>query len=1050
MLPLRIFISSPGDVGSERAVAVAVCERLQLEFRGIVHLETYLWERSLLRATDTFQAQILDVQEADLAIFILWARTGTALPERFHRSDGSRYASGTEYEFEHAMTGYEVSGRPDILFYLKTAEVRISVKAREHRRQQTSELDAVNQFVDKWLRNADGSFKSAFYDFETAARFEELLEIHVREWIRERLKRVAPISTPRMWEGSPFRGLQPFDFEHSLIYCGRTGLIAEVIDLLRLRAESGRGFLMIIGMSGAGKSSLVRAGILPMLARPRVIERVVAWRRAVFRPSESQSSLWAGMAAALTEQQALPELAEEGAPVETLLRKPETLTLALQRALQRATQKAHEQIVGSDPESRVRLVLVIDQFEEIFEETITPEERAGVVVALATMVRSRQVWAMVTMRADFYARCAELPEAFRDLIERDGLYTVGWPRPAEISQMIRRPAAMAALSFERRGDPEEGLDDLLRDTAAEQPTVLPLLEFTLDELWKRSAGSGLLRFSDYEALGGLHGALRQRANEEFGRLPASARAALHPLLASLVRADPKDDRLIVESRVPRAQLAGVPGCETLINAFVHAHLLVTDRAPDGTPVIGLAHEALLREWPPAAEWIEQNRELLRLRASIAAAAALWRDSRKSSDRLLLGSLLNDASKLLTVNPTALAPEERSFVEASRSEARRRQRRRALLGATAGVVVAAVVMISMNGLSPLLHALSVVQTVPTVWTSDQRVPLSPLTRANLAQSADWLIATLRPQLEDMRPRPELTPWAVAQMWAALHGLDPSLSDSSARLREFMTAQRSADCQCWRETEDKLPHTLATAWVFYALALYDQPATAQEIVSVLDRQRGDGWWSMYPSTPDPKNASTSATTWTIVALHQQLRKNLVAPEHKARVAGAIRKGTDWLRSKVLPGRARWNEYPPESIAEKKEEFLAVSALVLYALRTTADVREFDASWLAELPQLVPSATENETARGEVFRSATQLTLDEVRHYRFPWMLRATVDAFGAGTVWQKARATVWVENAFKRALSDDDFHREKWTMAEALFGIRHAILCVSDDIKPSDSC
>jgi hypothetical protein len=78
---------------------------------------------------------------------------------------------------------------------------------------------------------------------------------------------------------------------------------------------------------------------------------------------------------------------------------------------------------------------------------------------------------------------------------------------------------MAGLSFEKRGDPEEGLDDVLRDAAAEHPSVLPLLEFTLNELWKRSGSSRILRFQDYEDLGALHGALRQRADEEFERLP---------------------------------------------------------------------------------------------------------------------------------------------------------------------------------------------------------------------------------------------------------------------------------------------------------------------------------------------------------------------------------------------------------------------------------------------------------------------------------------------------------------------------------------------------
>ena len=157
---------------------------------------------------------------------------------------------------------------------------------------------------------ADGTFKSAFYNFEKTAQFEELLEVHLRDWIRERLKAAEVVdSTQGQWKGSPFRGLQAFDFEHALIYCGRTGLVSELLDVLRRRGASGHGFLMVTGMSGVGKSSLVKAGLLPILMRPRVVEHVIAWRRADVqaerrRPYPARH----GFAAALLEPHALPEI----------------------------------------------------------------------------------------------------------------------------------------------------------------------------------------------------------------------------------------------------------------------------------------------------------------------------------------------------------------------------------------------------------------------------------------------------------------------------------------------------------------------------------------------------------------------------------------------------------------------------------------------------------------------------------------------------------------------------------------------------------------------
>ncbi len=1038
VLQLRVFVSSPGDVGAERGVALAVAERLQFEFRGQVKLETYLWERSLLRATDTFQAQIVDISEADLALFILWARMGTPLPpEQFSRSDGSQYASGTEYEFERARDGYDQKRSPEILCYLKTAEVRLSMKDREQRSQQVAELDAVSQFVDKWFRNADGTFKSAFYNFEKTAQFEELLEVHMRDWIRERLKDAEVVENARgQWKGSPFRGLEAFNFEHALIYCGRTGMVSELLDVLRRRAAAGHGFLMVTGMSGVGKSSLVRAGLLPILMRPRVIEHVIAWRRAEFKPSTGDRTLLGTFAAALLEPEALPGLAADADRMEALLRDPPALTMAVTRALERVNQQQDAANPVHDPKGMAHLVVVCDQFEEIFDEGVSAADRADFCESLRTMILTGQVWIIATLRADFFSRCAELPERFRDLfVERGGIFTVGGPRPPEIAQMIRRPAVMAGLRFERRGDPEEGLDDVLRDAAAGNPTVLPLLEFTLDELWRRSAGSGVLKFADYEDLGGLHGALKIRADEEFARLPPNVQASLPTVLAALVHSDPTDERLILQNRVSLAQFSHSPDCLALIDAFVSAHLFVGDHGTDGMPVIGLAHEALLREWPPAVRWIEQSREMLRLRAGIAAAAALWRNAGYGDSRLMSGDLLKDAGRLLSSSADMLNAEERRFIETSLTQARRSRSQLIRRATAAAALIVLAILLPVIGFQQISYDFAFARAIPKVWNGERQAPVSANALANLQVSIDALAGYLRAQGADMGKRPELNSWAVAQIWIALDGLDPEVASGGPRLREFMSATRDPNCQCWRETEDKLPHTLATAWVIYALAHYGQPATKQEIEFVLSRQGQTGWWPMFPATADEANASTSATAWTALALHHQLENNLVAPEQRAAVATAIQKSVDWLAGRALPGKARWTEYPPGLIFEKTLDYLAASALVVHTLHTVAASHTFDALWLDQLPARVPGVIESEIAKGYVFRSKTQFTLDDVRHYPFPWMLRTTAEAYEKGTVPQRARALLWLEDAFKSPMKVEDFRSEFWTMSETLFALRH---------------
>ncbi len=158
MKTLRFFISSPGDVFEERALASRVIERLQGEYIGRVVLEPVLWEHEPLVATSTFQTQIVKPSETDIVIAILWSRLGTKLPEQFKRPDGSRYESGTEYEFEEAMEGFRQNGKPDLLVYRKTAPPSVRLDDEKDLMERLGQKKKLDAFVDKWFHDkAEGT-----------------------------------------------------------------------------------------------------------------------------------------------------------------------------------------------------------------------------------------------------------------------------------------------------------------------------------------------------------------------------------------------------------------------------------------------------------------------------------------------------------------------------------------------------------------------------------------------------------------------------------------------------------------------------------------------------------------------------------------------------------------------------------------------------------------------------------------------------------------------------------------------------------------------------
>lgn len=670
MKTVRIFVSSPGDVGAEREKAREILKHLQVEFSGVLQLAPYFWEYEPLRAHTDPQTQTEPLANFDLCICLLWSRLGTPLYPGLHRkADGAHYSSGTEYELHHALDAFRRSGAPEVFIYKRQDDPVIPLKPKEERERILRQYDALQDFFER-LTQTDGHIVIGINAYVGLDHFETKFEEDMRKVLSQLVPSgVAGSRTmPKSWTaGNPFRGLRYFDFEHAPIFFGRTRAVDHVLAALKQQAANECAFVLVFGGSGVGKSSLVRAGVLPWLVKPGVIDGVGLWRRAVMRPSDvNEGDLFDALAAALMRAEGLPEIGSDGTGVSKLAKmlreQPDGVGFLIKGALsQAAGEVQHAEQLEMQP--RALFALAIDQLEELFTVERLASQREGFLRAVNTLARSGYVWVLGTLRSDFYSRCEE-SATLMELKKGAGQYHLQPPDEVEFGQMIRLPAAAAGLLFEEDHKTGERLDDLLRDGAMKSPAALPLLEFALEELFEqRDEERCLLRLGAYRALEGVEGALSKRAEESFRDAGATARANFDLVFRHLVRISKEEGEPAVRRIAPKAEVEKNPGAERLITKLIADRLLVVDRTDQGIVMIGLAHEEMLKSWPRLTQWVIQHRENLKISGQVAEDARLWIENNRSSDYLYGGGLPLEKATL-AMESNFLSEEECGFVRAS--------------------------------------------------------------------------------------------------------------------------------------------------------------------------------------------------------------------------------------------------------------------------------------------------------------------------------------------------------------------------------------------------
>jgi WD40 repeat protein/DNA-binding SARP family transcriptional activator len=484
---------------------------------------------------------------------------------------------------------------------------------------------------------------------------------------RERVALVADHDDPVV---CPFKGLASYEEHDAEYFFGRERLIAELVARL-----VGAPLLGVVGPSGSGKSSVVRAGLLPALAGG-VLPGSEAWEQVLIRPGEHP----------------LDELNRAGA--------------------------------GVNDESRV--LLAVDQFEETFTACSDEQERAAFVASLmhaAQDTRGRCV-VVIAIRADHYEHCAAYPELL-SLLAANHVFATSMRR-AELRQAIEGPALRVGLRVE-----PELTESLVADVEG-APGGLPLLSTALLEIWQHREGRRL-RHAAYERTGGVRGAVARLAEDAYGQLDPRQQAVARSTLVRLAAEGPGGR--VERRRVPLPELETERSDDIarVIELFTERRLLTVDAGS-----VEVAHEALLREWPRLRGWIEDDREGLRIHRGVTAAAEEWLRLDRDEDALYRGNRLTEAGEWRETHEPTLNEHEREFLDASgarqeRDRAVRRRRIRlafaALAASLAAISVVAVVAIRQGREANLQRDIAVSrQLAATAANVLQSDPASGLTLA----------------------------------------------------------------------------------------------------------------------------------------------------------------------------------------------------------------------------------------------------------------------------------------------------------------------------------
>ncbi|MBW4620790.1 MAG: PD40 domain-containing protein [Cyanosarcina radialis HA8281-LM2] len=440
----------------------------------------------------------------------------------------------------------------------------------------------------------------------------------------------------------PYRGLFAFREEDALFFHGR-----ESFTQILVEAVQRHSFVSVIGASGSGKSSVVFAGLVAELRQQS------SWEIAAFRPGQRPLQAIATAWVKLKTPALSP--AEQ---LESILQLAETWS-ENETALYAAIEEAIWQAPGT------KLLIVIDQFEELYTQCQDVKERQTFIDRLLKVTELTNVALVLTLRTDFLGQALAYP-SLADVLQHGNRMLGGMSR-AELQSAIDLPAGLLGVTI------EAGLTERIVEAASNADRNLPLLEFALQQLWEKRQGV-LLTHAAYEEIGGLEAAIARHAERTYDRLNDSEKERSRPIFLQLVR--PGEGTVDTRRVATRTEIGDDHW--GLVTRLASDRLLVTGQDAIGqTETVELIHEALISQWSRLQGWIEENRDFRLWQERLRAAMQQWEKSDRDRGALLQGKLLSEAETWWQKRSQELTAE-REFIAASAADRQRYKRQKILI------------------------------------------------------------------------------------------------------------------------------------------------------------------------------------------------------------------------------------------------------------------------------------------------------------------------------------------------------------------------------------